>query len=113
MKGKLFMILHIQTNHGDEECRIIFRDHTPKKDAIPEEKGMQRGDGNYVRVKSERTFLQSTKSQRYSLFINEIWKFLPIPFQWPREIPSDLLSLKAKCLDQRTVQVLKGSVAIT
>lgn len=44
MKGMIFMILHIQKKpfRGDEECRIIFRDHTSKKDAIREEKGMQR-----------------------------------------------------------------------
>lgn len=55
----------LQTNfHGDEECRIIFRNHTPKKDAIPEEKGMQRREGNYVQCTRQEQWnlLQSTKS---------------------------------------------------
>lgn len=27
---------------------FVFRDHTPNKNATPEEKGMQREEGNYV-----------------------------------------------------------------
>lgn len=53
---------------------FVFRDHTPNKNATPEEKGMQREEGNYQMCarQARLNLWQSTKSQRYSLFPIEI-----------------------------------------
>lgn len=51
---------------------FFLRDHTPNKNATPEEKGMQGGEGNYVCVSSAIEPLAVNKSQRYSIFPSEI-----------------------------------------
>lgn len=88
-----------------------------KKDAIPEEKGMQTGESNYVlyasRLKSERTFCSQQNLKGIHFSQMKPRNFFPFHSNGQGRFQVICFPSKPKSLDQRTVQVLKGSVAIT